>query len=217
MSLFGNVREASLSFVSEDVQYKLKRAWTNEDVLDLALNPLKIRDMISAASYQKWRAKHGTREQIDQFTKDSLSTLGVPGDSVYDLLAVLSDDNLYPLLEADLWSAGIAIEDVLSGAVPIRRVVAVFMGFPESCAWKRQLNKPHSEWGTAEFMLAEIADLLNFQVQLQHITAQVGGWQPKGKTKVPEPIFLRPGEERKKVKMDKTADLISLMKARRHG
>lgn len=217
MPLFSNMRGASLSFVSEGTTYKLKTAWENESVLELIDNPLKIRDMVSKTTYQKWREKHGTREQLTQFTKDSLSTLGVPGDSVYDLLSVLSDDNLYPHLEADLWGAGIPIEDLLDGSAPIRRVVAVFMGLPETCAWKRHLNKPYSDWGTAEYMLAEIADLLNFQVQLQHITAQVGGWQPKGKHRPPKPMFLRPGEEREKPKMNKTEDLIALIKAKRNG
>lgn len=216
MSLFGNIREASLSFVSEGKTYTLLEPWTTELVLELSDRPLVIRKLLGD-QYVEWRKTHKTRKQMEQLTKDSLATIGCNGEHVYQMLSVLEDDKLFPFLEGDLNAAGIRIDDVLDGSVPIRRMVSVFAGLGRDSAWQRELNKPHSDWGTAEYMLAEICDLLNFQVQLQHVTAQVGGWQPKGKTRPPKPMFLRPGEEREKPKMNPTSDLIMMMKARRGG
>lgn len=212
MALFDAVRGPSLSFVSDGETYKLVRPWTNQDVLAILDSPLYIRKMLTEKSYAKWRKKHSSSDQAAKLTKDSLSTLGVPGTAVYDLLAVLNDDRLFNLLEADLLNFGITLESITDGTVPMRRVVSVFMSLPDSCAYKMKLNDPYSSWSTADYMLAEIADLLNAQVQLQHIHAQVSGWKPKSSFKFPKPIFKRP-EEPKKPKMSKTSELISFLKA----
>ena len=210
MALFDALREPSLSFVSGDQTYKLRRAWTNEDVFKIYGNALLIRDMLTEKSYAKFRKNHKTTEAILQLTRDSLSTLGVSGDHVYALLTYLDDDELFPYLESDLLQAGVSIEGLLDGSIPIRRAVAVYTALPDGCALHKKRNEPYSEWGIQEHMLAEIADLLNWQVQLQHVTAQVGGWKPKGKTKPPEPMFKRPEPEKKKV-FNPTSDLLAFL------
>lgn len=199
MALFDNVREPSLSFVSDGIEYKLSRPWTNKDILKLADSSLYIRSMLEPESYKKWRQSHTDRKAAIKLTQDSLVTAGIDGKQLYGMLAVLGDDGLFLLLEADLFSAGITIEGLLDGSIPMRRAVAVFMALPSNCAYKRELNKPYLDWDLKEHMLAELVDLMNFQTQLQSINAQVSGWKPDPGYDRPKPIFKRPEEEKPKV------------------
>lgn len=215
MSLFENARGMSLSFKSEGEEYTLARPWTVSDFLDIAEKPLAIRPMMEPESYTKWRKTHTKTSQALQLAEDSLATLGVNGEDAMQLLSALHDDKLFPLVEADLWKEGIELEEFLSGKIPLRTAINVFSSLNENASYQRKLNLPHSEWNRTEYILAEIADLLNFQVQLQHVTAQVSGWKPKSSTKPPGPIFKRPEDKSKKLEMHSTSDLVKMLKGQR--
>lgn len=205
MALFNRLREPSLSFKSGGQEWTLESPWTLEKALDLVHKPLLIRELLGASQWALFRKTAKSRDEVIRLTKDSLVTIGVDGDALYEFLAVVHDDKLLPFLERDL---GFPIEDLLEGVFPLRYVVSIFSGLPDDCAWKRKINEPESRWSRTEWMLADCVDLLNnILLMSKHQTAVNYKME---KIKDPRPVYIRP-ERPKEIVMTPTADFVSML------
>lgn len=211
MALFDKLREPSLSFVSRGTQYTLESPWTLELALGLPGAPLTIRTLLGAAQWAEFRKTGKSRKAAEQLTKDSLATMGIAGEHLYEFLAVANDDALLPYLERDL---GFPLEDLMDGTVTLRYVISIFSALPDDCSFRRKLSEPESRWSRSEWMLADMVDLLNRILQMSmHQTAVNYKME---KIKEPRPYYMRP-EKPKEVRITPTADFIGMLKGGTFG
>jgi len=195
----------SLSFVSKGEEFKLLTPWTLDHVVRLSngQRTTLMRELLGERVWRKWLAPGRRRAELDSLIKDSFVTLGVDPEKFYELVGHLSDDQHCAALEADCIELGTSITKL-----SLTQLYCVFMrpGYDTNLG-KVMTGWKHNDWDITQQMLADIADLLNYNTMMTHIQAQLSGL--KKKVKPPKPFFRRPNTV---TKFSTPADLKRLMR-----
>jgi hypothetical protein len=193
-ALMAEAEGVSLPFEYDGIEYFLVAQWEPKTLLLLADGKIlqAARTILGEKQWGKFREKYKSAKKVEGLLEASFGSLGLKKSDVYQLLAVMSDDELLPLLELDLRALGLDLRDFFKGTLSLRLLVTALAQLPSESRLIVQLGKPDSEWSRVEYLLADIADLLNYNVVLSHVNAQLQGM--KKPVKAPKPIYKRPAD-----------------------
>lgn len=198
--LRAEVLGASLSVDGYEVAYP-----SNEQILLLLENKeiTLVRELLGE-NWKAWRGEYGQKQDIQRFLSELWDAMGIEKAQADNTLAILGSDKHFRALEADLTAMGVPLGDLLRGSLSFRKLVTLTEALGPDSRLAAAFSDPLEHWSRTEYMLADVIDLLNYQLAFQaYIPAGVGHDKP---IRPPKPSWPRPGSEKPKVEFTPTED-----------
>lgn len=189
--------------------WKIDLDWSY-DTINLAVSGRYVAfyRVILGAQWDKFKKTYHNKRKLKAFLEDMWVALGVNWDDMCEIMSVLDEDKYCRALEADLLPH-YDLKDLFTGKLNMRRLAVIYAGLGEDSRIYAALAGEQAKWDRKEYMLADMADMLNYQTILLHVLAQIQGL--KKPIKAPKPVYIRPGQEVKKKKISPTSDLSWLL------
>lgn len=186
---------------------KLEVAPLSEELANACImdNWVSAARLLFTDQYQSLKKVAKKGKQLEQAVTQGIELYGVSVQDLAETFSVLNDDTYCKKLEYDFLRLGLDLRDYLSD---VRRLVLIYTELEDSSSVKKAIAGKPAEWDRKEYMLADIADMLNMQTILLHINAQMQGL--KKPIKSPGSVYKRPENPKPKV-FNKTADLSRLI------
>lgn len=154
--------------------------------------------------------KNKKKAQLEAFLEDYYQAYGSSTDLLMPLVSVMHDDAYCRLFELDCLAKGVELRGIFSGVLSVRRLAIIYANLEDGSHLMRHLGGKSTEWDRKEYMLADIADMLNYQTILIHILAQINGLSKP--VKPPKPVYIRPAEVEQKKVFNTSEDLAALLR-----
>lgn len=164
--------------------------------------------IILGAQWDKFKKTHNNKKKLEAFLEELWKAAGVKWDDMREVISVLDNDEYCRALEADLLPY-CDLRDLFTGDLNMRRLAVLYEGLGDDSRIYKALAGVEAKWDRKEYMMADIADMLNYQTVLLHVLAQIQGL--KKPIKAPKPVYVRPGTEKVKKKISPTSDLSWLL------
>lgn len=204
----------SLTFVHQGQQFTLLAPWTDSLLFEVVDGQLigPLRTLLGPSVWAEWK-RGKTRKDFDALLIASFTTMGVDGQEMMDLIAVLSNNDHCRAVEADLSQVGLSLS-MLGDGLSMVQLCMMYEHLSQDSFLARSLSElGRDAWDRKEHMLADILDTLVSILQKEHIAVQQRGI--KKMPKPPGPVYVRPGTPKKVI--NSPLDLKAMLERGRRG
>jgi len=155
--------------------------------------------------WDRFKKKNNKKKDLEAFLEKVWDAFGTSWDLLGPAMSLLQEDKYCRLLEIDLLQQGVELKGLFTGELSLRRLAILVDTLGDRSLVHLEMGGEEARWDRKEYMMADIADMLNFQTILLHVQAQMAGL--KKPLKSPKPVYARPGMEKKVKQFSQTSDL----------